>query len=92
MDPKSEGPPSSGDDELARRRGQRPPASPLSTVAGTGDGVVVELTPYRNTCACGHLHPSCVGFVGHAGLGGDAARIAQRLQALERLQAMLTAE
>ena len=104
MNPKPGGPPTSVDDELARRRRPRAPASPAEQseqVAGTGDAVVVELAPYLSaralqagTCACGQVHPSCVGFPGFAGFAGDAEsdRIAQRLEALERLQAMLSAE
>jgi len=104
VNPKPGGPPTSVDDELARRRRPRAPASPAEQseqVARTGDAVVVELAPYLSaralqagTCACGQVHPSCVGFPGFAGFAGDAEsdRIAQRLEALERLQAMLSAE
>ncbi len=91
MDPKPVGPPTSGDDELARRRQRRARTSPTTTRAG--DGAVVELAPYRaartGTCACGRVHPSCAGY---AGLGLETDRISERLRALERLQAMLSAE
>jgi hypothetical protein len=108
MDPDPGRPPSSGDDELARRRQQRPPTSSTETDAdtGDGDGVVVEFAPYQDarvmraaTCACGRVHPSCAGLAG-AGPGAlgvpvampEVDRISERLRALERLQAMLPAE
>jgi hypothetical protein len=107
-------PPSSSDDELARRRRQRPPAGTTETDTGDGDGdgdgVVVEFALYQDarvmraaTCACGRVHPSCAGLAGFAGPGAlgvpvpvesmpEVDRISERLRALERLQAMLSAE